>query len=338
MLSDCLCPEGNYLPKGAEVCQKCPKGMSCKVGSAMKNFDVQPAEVKAGAVGADGEFPKLLPRYWSHPAKPLSVFLCLNEKLCPGGIPSACADGREDSIMCANCASGYHGFGSACLPCSEFEASRFLFPIIPLGFGPLFILVAYRFANTPVQRWSTPKSGLVGIAVTVIMSFQVLGVFWKCNVVVPPDSSLSDTLGSFSVLNAGLSLLRLKCNGLQDFTAQYSINASWPLMADFMFVFTWLVSVLAQLALKAFKVKRLDFNVLFCAFGALIEPASSTWPRSPSKSSIATSTQMVKVRCKLHPTFCATVSIFAILLYCVCSVATAVWVLTIAPRSLSSSL
>jgi len=99
-------PEGSYLPKGAEVCQKCPKGMSCKVGSAMKNFDVQPAEVKAGAVGADGEFPTLLPRYWSHPAKPLSVFLCLNEKLCPGGIPSACADGREDSIMCANCASG----------------------------------------------------------------------------------------------------------------------------------------------------------------------------------------------------------------------------------------
>ncbi len=71
--SDCLCKPDSYLHHSNDTaCTPCKEGMECGLGSDMRNY----WDAKSRGFPKDEEqwYPMLLPRYWSYPHDPLSVF------------------------------------------------------------------------------------------------------------------------------------------------------------------------------------------------------------------------------------------------------------------------
>ena len=77
---DCVCKEGLYRNSDG-VCEQCPGGMSCAVGSDVANWNSTRAH------------PVLKPGFYATHAEPLSAFQCLRYDVCPGGEPESCNGG-----------------------------------------------------------------------------------------------------------------------------------------------------------------------------------------------------------------------------------------------------
>eukprot|EP00449_Zooxanthella_nutricula_P000581 CAMPEP_0198497994 /NCGR_PEP_ID=MMETSP1462-20131121/6735_1 /TAXON_ID=1333877 /ORGANISM="Brandtodinium nutriculum, Strain RCC3387" /LENGTH=1252 /DNA_ID=CAMNT_0044226887 /DNA_START=113 /DNA_END=3867 /DNA_ORIENTATION=+ len=234
----CLCPPDFYLPasnSGAQSrCVECPEGMECRIGSDAANFPG-----RAGAAGGTGEFPRLLPRFWSSTDEPTSVYLCLDENVCPGGEPGTCGFGATN-IACATCPVRTYRAGSECVACSDLELSMWLFPVFPLLFGCPVVVLIYLASRTPAENWSRPQAGLATCGAAIMVHFQIQGMLWKLNLYFPP--SLGSTWGAFSDLVRGLSALRPRCAGVVAFRDSYYLNVSAPILVAALFVATLLLS------------------------------------------------------------------------------------------------
>jgi len=353
-IGECLCPENTFLGLGSAECIGCPVGMQCKLGSDMANLN---GAINATAQGrllagsprrlmGTGEFPKLLPRYWASQQDPLSVYLCRSEASCPGGAPTDCP-GSTDGIMCAACKPGFFSSGDRCVACSDVETSKMLFPVLPCILGPLLILALYAVGRTPVSRWSAPKQGIVVCGVIVLVHFQVMGLLWQCSLFFPP--SLGSTWGRFNQVNKGLSMLRLRCAGVDKFSERYYLNVVWPVMLMFFFVFAFFLSRLVNFLFRkssqtkpvnVFLTHRVDLDCLISTYGSLYEALF-----------IGIAVQSLTLfHCYKHPNdkeslhvapevLCDSkerqdmlvIGILALLVYVGCSSALMLWVLCVAP-------
>ncbi|CAK9043774.1 unnamed protein product [Durusdinium trenchii] len=90
----CGCVAGAHRTS-AGLCALCPEGAACE-GSRLL----------------------LLQGYYSKEEDPGSVFKCHERSHCPGGLPGACAEGRDPaSVACNSCLPGLHSAGARCIPC-----------------------------------------------------------------------------------------------------------------------------------------------------------------------------------------------------------------------------
>jgi len=272
---DCMCPVGTYLPVVGESCLNCPEGMECNIGSDVANFAAN--GTTATVVGGTGNFPRLLPQFWASEEDPLSVYLCLDESMCPGGAPSTCGENTM-GLMCTACREGYYHAGNRCVKCTNLELSHVVFPVAPMVLSPFGILLLYAASKTPVDKWSSPKNGILVCCVIIIIHFQIIGLLWQCNLFF--HKNLGKTWREISHLNDGFALFHPSCAGFGAFGERYYLNVAWPLLALAYFVGTFLLSraanvggsVLNQSSLVVrFLKQRMDGNHLFSCYGSVME-------------------------------------------------------------------
>eukprot|EP00971_Amphidinium_carterae_P349458 6491026-Amphidinium_carterae.1 len=97
----CVCSEGLYRDLHG-ICQMCPKGMICPIGSDEKRLPGY-----TGSSCSSCTFPQALPAHMSLPEEPLIVYKCSSTEACPGGsreAVSSCGPFRApDAIACGLC-------------------------------------------------------------------------------------------------------------------------------------------------------------------------------------------------------------------------------------------
>mmetsp|Transcript_55619 Transcript_55619/g.130204 ORF Transcript_55619/g.130204 Transcript_55619/m.130204 type:complete len:1444 (+) Transcript_55619:60-4391(+) len=101
----CVCAVGMYRDYEG-ICQQCPKGMSCPIGSDVRSLPGRAASSSCSSC----TFPQALPSYMSLPEEPLIVYKCVSTEACPGGSRegvSSCGPYRAaDAIACGLCTDG----------------------------------------------------------------------------------------------------------------------------------------------------------------------------------------------------------------------------------------
>jgi hypothetical protein len=196
--SSCVCKEDFFMDVG--MCNPCKTGMTCAVGSNMKNWPNGP-----------GPFPLIEQGYMALYEDPLSVYMCsgpVAEEICPAqtkDMPFTCANGRS-GIGCGICPEGMMSEGAECVDC---EGSLVLVLVLiaivmlaaPVGF--------YYVANDPLTTNATTLLGgsiAVGLIITVV---QVLGTFGQLSVLWP--QRYNEMLSGAQVFLFEPSSLKMEC-------------------------------------------------------------------------------------------------------------------------------
>jgi hypothetical protein len=255
--SNCLCQKNYYLPLGnGSSCERCKEGMTCEAGSAIKNYG-KPWSEEVG-------YPTLDAQYWSSKSDPLSVFRCANPEVCPGGQPGDCP-GKTEGVMCSQCPVGWRRRGDSCLECSAIETSKFLFPVLPLVFGPILVAILYWRNRDKVEEWGTWNNGIAALFLLLLNHYQMVGLIRETKLQL--TESVKEYWEVFTYLNSLMSVLSPDCAGLEDFRVSYIVGALTPLIVAGIFLETFIVSILAS------KVKpnlRMDGDHTLNAFFSLL--------------------------------------------------------------------
>mmetsp|Transcript_38577 Transcript_38577/g.89057 ORF Transcript_38577/g.89057 Transcript_38577/m.89057 type:complete len:1484 (+) Transcript_38577:69-4520(+) len=225
-IEDCSCQEGYYHNCGrfvelackmsdvntsAEpVCSPCPAAMTCDGGlkwaqlgtQGLQAFHVQPT-IDIGYFSRVGEY---------------SAFRCLGEEeRCPGGLPGACAKGRE-GLQCAKCEIGMEpGSKGKCTKCTTLGEVRTAVVMVFIGLGlvALYLLVVRESSLTPTNI--ALLAAIIGSQ--AVTSSQVLGAVSLFAVDWPePLKGLFIILGTFSfdVSSVGVGCY-LRMSGLKEY-------------------------------------------------------------------------------------------------------------------------
>lgn len=235
---DCVCPENAYLSED-EVCVDCPPGMTCAKGSSLLALRAQ-QERRVNETASDTHlYPVVLPGHWSEPEEPLSVFLCRDENACPGGLPGSCGP-LMSGIACAVCENEYFLDEGQCVPCNSIETSKVLFPVMPVVFGPLVVILMYNKMQDPVEKWGSGRNG-VGVALYLLINhYQVLALIRSCNLKMP--SSIHSVWKTWSFLVDFASILRPDCAGYADFSGGMVVRVLLPILGLLIFLMVFLGS------------------------------------------------------------------------------------------------
>ncbi|CAK0802454.1 unnamed protein product, partial [Prorocentrum cordatum] len=211
--ADCGCPAGSAVGP-ADVCQTCPKGFDCKMGSNLSAFGT----AEAGPVA-------LQPGYMSLADDVLLVFRCLSDAHCPGGGPAQCAPHRDaGSVACGLCERGSHAVDGACVPCGGTSFTQVLPVFAILLIGPLVLVVVASQFNKP---WVKQRVDFVHCVVhlgMIVSGLQALGVFAQLNLEwFEPVKSM---MRAVSALNFNLDIFSLPCiMGVDlDLVAKYAMQ------------------------------------------------------------------------------------------------------------------
>merc|ERR1719440_2652772 len=98
----------------------CPEGMKCATGSTAAGFS-----------DSTKTSPQLLPGYWTDTSKPLFVYECKPEDVCPGGAPGTCS-GKRMGIACGLCPEDHKLDGTDCASCDGGEKASAIIGVILL--------------------------------------------------------------------------------------------------------------------------------------------------------------------------------------------------------------
>jgi len=214
-LSDCICPEGEYLVHTSNTCSVCPTGIDCPLGSTT-----------AFALGSSATALRVREGYYVKPdpasiadAVVKGVYSCdvLGESLlgqdgyfspCPGGGAGSCAPGRDSTtVACGSCQADYfRRRDGTCGKCDGYEP---ILLVIAIMLGICLPVGAYFFINSPV----TARLSELGMAVLSFGSFitnlQLAAVISRLSVSWP--AGLRDLFGVLSLFAFDLDAVRGDC-------------------------------------------------------------------------------------------------------------------------------
>jgi len=216
--SDCVCPEGSYLPAAASFCQPCPKAMTCALGSSLDNYwmqknasvaNSQDSASLAASYDPHCAFPLAMEGFMTLPGNPLEVYMCVKAEHCLGGVPGMCAQRRDsNAIACGRCVQDTHPYGSSCRECPE-SSLLALWPLLG-GVVAVSIVTALVITVNGDMR-STPATALFIITVSgmIFTSIQALGVFGEMQ--IDWAEPLQTAVQTARLMTFDLQLLRLSC-------------------------------------------------------------------------------------------------------------------------------
>ncbi|CAK9096175.1 unnamed protein product [Durusdinium trenchii] len=125
--SFCACGAGTFLWDGR--CQMCMEGSICPGSNRLE----------------------LKPGFFSTPEAPGEVYNCFDERICPGGPPGTCSQGRDAStVACAHCQDGFQETGDrTCEPCrnSDYAFIAVVVLVVVCGVGALHITLMNETAS-----------------------------------------------------------------------------------------------------------------------------------------------------------------------------------------------
>lgn len=252
----CVCPDGSYLPKRGTACLDCPVGMSCKLGSDMRNLDA-----------LSGPFPMLLPRFWSSASNPLSVFQCNDARRCPGGSPGTCSPyGRAQS--CAFCEDGYHWDGERCSQCVTGAASSFVYPALPLILIPIILVGLYATSmGTDVSKWNGMENRFVTGGFILLNFFQSVDVVGSLRVPIP--SKMTEMYEDFTFFNTFIDVFKPSCAGYSGLATSMLTKTLTPLGLGLVCVMLYFLSRFLSYACSRPRIS-MEPNCLFNIYGSII--------------------------------------------------------------------
>ncbi|CAK9097054.1 unnamed protein product [Durusdinium trenchii] len=198
--SFCTCGAGTFLWDGR--CQVCMEGSSCPGSNRLE----------------------LLPGYFSSPEAPGEIYNCFDERVCPGGPPGTCAQGRDaSSVACARCQDGFQERGAekTCDPCREGDYAFFFLVICTLvgGVGLLHIVLMNETASNQRTSLLVVFSSLTQF-ITVVQMLSVLrrfGIDWR--------EPFASVLIFLEILSFDFDMLSINCVTSLSPVATFSFRA-----------------------------------------------------------------------------------------------------------------
>ena len=131
-MQECVCPAETYLADGLRdemdehlpsgSCVDCGEGLTCGLGSDMRNFEDfmkgkgqhgQHGDAEDGEDQMDQPYPLVQAGYFARTGELTSVFRCGAAIDCPGGLPDTCAAGRTGAL-CGHCTAGWKTSNDGC--------------------------------------------------------------------------------------------------------------------------------------------------------------------------------------------------------------------------------
>lgn len=264
-VQDCVCPSGQFS-NAHSVCEACPEGMVCSLGSDVKNYK----NASGGIVGENTlitahPYPTLKPSYWSAMDNPLSVFQCESQSRCPGGDPGQCGDSLEKA-SCSHCREGWRWLGNRCAECTSFEQTQILFPIVPLIAGPLIIIFMYRVFGDQLIKWNSWQNGCTATLFVTLNHYQVISLLVASKFERP--RLLEDVFGFWDFSTNVLSILHIDCAGFTSLTQSMLVKALGPIVIAVICVVTFGCSV--AVSKIGFPPALMEKNRLFNVYGSII--------------------------------------------------------------------
>lgn len=202
---ECVCPEGTYMPleATAALCEDCPEGMECELGSDLGNV------VRGSGPFPDDQppFPQLLSGYMTLASEPTRVFKCLPESNCLGGGTASCALMRATTQpACGECADGSYSTGGNCYECGDLDAWPFVFTSI-------VALVGLALVTKAVNRNLLQQSSSVIMSVVMLgllfSGIQAMGVFKQMS--IEWGGGVEAFFDMINLLSFDLEVLRPQC-------------------------------------------------------------------------------------------------------------------------------
>lgn len=217
-VAECTCREGHYHSKQNQTCLPCQNGLECPVGSREANIGVD-----------DSIQPLVKPGYYTLAMEPMSVYMCSDVALCPGGLPDSCPPHRE-GLTCSACAQGYFEDGNDCLECPPALQTRALFPILAMILIPPAILLAFAaMQHDDASLWYKPVTSLTVILTVALNYTQVIALHNVLQLQLP--EVWKGVTGSASATITPLDALRMECNDFRGFGASYAARMLLPIFA-----------------------------------------------------------------------------------------------------------
>lgn len=206
---ECLCPEDYFLPVGGmDVCEECPDGMICKVGSAMKNAVEGESLADCEARDTSTRYPCVDYGYMTRNSSVTTVWQCLSEEHCPGGGPATCATNRDtEEIACGSCRDNTYEDGAGCAECTEGSDVLPIVGLVVFGLVGLACLVYGVNRNMLMQS----NASLMSIAIVSLMvaGIQTMGIFKQLG--IKWTGAIEDLLGIVELFTFDLSILKVGC-------------------------------------------------------------------------------------------------------------------------------
>ncbi|CAE7355134.1 SCUBE2 [Symbiodinium natans] len=215
------CPIGQYGPqKGLARCADCPPGRTtgfsgavdeeacqcqgelyqgqCVVCSFVDRYEAGQCLQCAEGLDCDGSSAATVqPGYYTDPSAPFDVYKCLPQEFCPGGLPGACAGGRE-GVPCTQCPEGTAWGTGACESCTSLNLAGWLTAGVA---GMLTIPVLYYMMNLKqTAKATTMLATSCALAMTISM-LQNVGIVGYISFSWPPELQWMFDLMSFFTLD-----------------------------------------------------------------------------------------------------------------------------------------
>jgi hypothetical protein len=325
--TDCTCNEGWYMSMEG-VCERCSQGLVCAVGSSEEDWG------KEGAV-----YPVVVAGYYTEPSSPLSVYLCKDEKTCPGGLPGSCPRNRE-GLACGSCEPGYFGDEGLCLKCPSFTTVRALFPVIAVVVAPvvLFGVILWKMPHD-TDHWHRPSVALMMIIAVEVTFLQLLSAQGSLQLHLP--GIWGQPIAKSSIAIDPVNLFKPECNDFRGFSSGYAARMCLPIfclaIAGIAMVYGWIAKVTYLPRLNVIKVWSSIASFcgsMFLAFYLAIALQALSffmcYPHPNGKSSLRSRPEVL---CH-EPEWASMmgVTLASILVYCVSTVAAIIFLVRVSAK------
>jgi len=335
---ECVCPKDSYRDATVRTkCSACKEGMTCALGSDMKQYQVPRRLAKdQGLQGVSSRiYPLLKPRHWSDPKDPLNVFSCKNTYKCPGGEPGSCGD-RSYDISCARCEDGFYSTTEDCVECSDFD--RGSMPALPMLLLPIILCILYRGGRTMPDKWGASRAQASHMACMLLNTYQTISLAKQTNIIMPPKTA--STWKVFAMTQDIISVMNLQCAGVVSFESNFILRALGPIGILVVAILTFIGShAVAKCTRKLVAMDRdllssIYFNLIFVFFLGIANCSLSLFQCSPNPN--GKDTLMIDETVVCHEDEWKSMlvgAVIACLVYCAGFLTLLSYVVYIAPRS-----
>jgi len=301
--TDCLCKDGFFM--NFSSCETCPTGMKCSFGSDMRKYEE--AKMKGltlkrlNSEDSSTAYPLLLPGYWSDVHKPLQIFKCMNEIVCPGGNPGTCAPGSE-ARNCALCKEGWALQGDLCTPCGSSRTATFLFPILPIFLLPVVLSFMYRIGRDDTHAWGSWQNGLSALIFLLLSHYQMCSMLGSSDVEFP--GNMESAWKVWFMTEDGIGMFNPSCAGYQGFAQSFIVKSLVPLLVCLSAIMTFGVNRIGAklmpsraLAMDGNRMSNVFFSIIYAFFNGIATTSFSLFNCQANPSGIHTLVKDLSIIC-----------------------------------------
>jgi len=269
------------------LCKPCGRGLACAVGCKQSAIARSASDI---SVGSSAVSPQVLAGYFTKYEDPFSVYLCREEKACPGGPPESCLSHRQ-GIACGSCDEGYFQDTTGLfVECDSIKKVRGL----SLGIPWISVLLIFLMTadEKDVEQWFK-AAFLVGPLVYIILWYmQTLASYSIMSLTLPSGSRA--LTGSFMFLVDWRSIVRPQCAEFNTFESNFAGILLIPAYFALIVAFAYVLSIALGKAHVFFRRRGCvmvsfygaSYSSLFLTISSLTFSLFACYPHPNGKSSL----------------------------------------------------